>query len=410
MKRNRRIHYGWVIVFACMLLSAASTGLVTYFSALFVTPVSETFGISRAAFLLQGTFLTVTVMVMMPFTGRIFQTFSMKKLLLTGTLLSAGAFWAFSYAQSIRIFYLGAIFAGIGSCLFGAIPMALLVANWFNEKRGLATGISFCGSGIISVILSPVISDVIANQGWRPAYQILGTLILVLMLPTIFLLIKVTPEEIGERPYGAAVKTEDRQLHGYTKQEAMKQPAFWILALAILLLGIVINPTQQQLVAYWSDMGNDAALVSKMYSLAVFVGIFAKILLGGLFDRLGGVKASAFCGVIGAVTYGTLIVCTKGAQVAIPAALFGGVIAVQVVTLPYLSNSFFGDKDYGSIYGLATLVFYLGVSIGIPFSAFAFDAIGTYQPIWAIFAAAMLLFAVLVAVANYFIKAKEKKS
>lgn len=379
-----------------MLLSAASVGLLTYFNALFVTPVTEDFGISRSTFLLHSTFLTVTVMVMMPFTGKLFQRYPMKVLLALGSLLGASAFLCFSFADSIKWFYLGGVLAGAGSCLFGAIPMALLVANWFNEKRGMATGISFTGASIVSMLLSPFISRIIEIYGWRIAYRTLGMLVILIMVPNILWLIKVKPEDIGEKSYGVARSGESKKLGGYTQKEALKEPAFWLLALAVLLLGIVITPTQQQLIVYWQDIGNSGRIASMMYSLAVCAGIFEKVILGGIFDKLGATRASIVCGGIAALTFITLIVCNRGYVLAIPAALFGGLLAIQVVALPYLTNSFFGNKEYGSIYGLITLVLYLGVSIGIPLSSAAFDRLGTYQPVWAVFAVAILLFAVLV--------------
>ena len=38
--------YHWVIVFACLLLSAASVGMLSYFNALFLSPVAQSLQVS----------------------------------------------------------------------------------------------------------------------------------------------------------------------------------------------------------------------------------------------------------------------------------------------------------------------------------------------------------------------------
>ena len=62
-KRRTKEWYCWVIVAACLLLSAASIGMLSYFNALFVTPVCESLHIARSSLSLMSTFSTVTTML-----------------------------------------------------------------------------------------------------------------------------------------------------------------------------------------------------------------------------------------------------------------------------------------------------------------------------------------------------------
>lgn len=38
------------------------------------------------------------------------------------------------------------------------IPMTILIARWFNDKRGIATSIAMTGIGIGGFILSPLLT------------------------------------------------------------------------------------------------------------------------------------------------------------------------------------------------------------------------------------------------------------
>ena len=85
-KRRTKEWYCWVIVAACLLLSAASIGMLSYFNALFVTPVCESLHIARSSLSLMSTFSTVTTMLLLPFVGKLYDHIPMKLLVLLGAI------------------------------------------------------------------------------------------------------------------------------------------------------------------------------------------------------------------------------------------------------------------------------------------------------------------------------------
>lgn len=200
-KRRTKEWYCWVIVAACLLLSAASIGMLSYFNALFVTPVCESLHIARSSLSLMSTFSTVTTMLLLPFVGKLYDHIPMKLLVLLGAIAGGCAHLCYSLAQNTILFYLGGILSGIGACLAGAAPITLLLANWFEEKRGLATGIAFTGSSLVSSLLSPVVSSLIGTYGWRVGYRCIAAG-LVLTILAALLLIRPTPAAMGLLPYG----------------------------------------------------------------------------------------------------------------------------------------------------------------------------------------------------------------
>lgn len=392
---KKKLFYGWVIVFACMLLAAASTGLLSYLNPLFVTTVTEELGISRATFMVYQTFSTIATVITMPLASSFSKKIPLKPMIIVGAFCGAAAHLCYSLAENVTLFYVGGGLAGIATCLYGSIPIAVLTTNWFYEKKGVATGIAFAGTGVACSLLSPVLSSVIANFGWRFGYRLIAILILCFVLPVTLLLIRVTPEEMGLAPYGqenrGGGKAAPKQ--GFSKKQVFQTRSFWVFALSIFLFGSVTAPAQQQLVAYWTSEGNTAAFAASMYSVVMFVAIFAKVFLGTVYDRTSVAKGTVAVGSLAFLSYVTLLLLPKGYPVVIPAALFGVTTSIQVLVGTYVVNRLFGDKEYPFVYGIITPVLYAGVAVGSPLSASIYDCFGNYRLLWMVCAA---VFAVAV--------------
>lgn len=384
LKKNR---YCWVIAFACFLLSAASVGMLSYFNALFVTPVTEDLGISRATLSLYSTFSTVTTMLLLPFVGKLYARFSMRGLLIVGAVTGACAHLCYSLAQSVPLFYLGGILAGVCACIAGSAPITLLLSNWFVEKRGFATGLAFTGSSLVSSLFSPLMSDLIAEYGWRTGYRYISVGIFLTVLVALAL-IRPDPKSMGLPPYGGVASSGEpvTPSEGLTQKQTLRHPAYWLLALGIFLFGLMTMGTQQQLVAYWAQEGIAQERAVSLYSAVLLAGVVGKLLIGHIFDRFSVVTASLLCGAIAVGAYLCLLVCTGGGIALLPALLFGIMTAMQVILPAYLTQKFFGVKAFVSNVGLMTTILYMGVSVGTPASALVYDLTGSYHPIWIVYA------------------------
>ena len=82
------------------------------------------------------------------------------------------------------------------------INATLLVNQWFVEKRGRAIAIMGLGFQLSNAIL-PYLSRVLIDSfGWREAYVILGILVMILIIPPAFFLLRNFPEDLGLFPDG----------------------------------------------------------------------------------------------------------------------------------------------------------------------------------------------------------------
>lgn len=406
---RKKIFYGWVIVFACMMLAAASTGMLSYLNPVFVGPVTESLGISRAKFMVYQTFSTIATAICMPLASSVCKKVPLKAMILTGVIFGAATHLCYSFANRVEMFYLGGTLAGIGTCLYGSIPIAMLTSNWFHEKKGTATGIAFAGTGAVSALLSPVVSQVIAKYGWRMGYRLISLLILCTVIPVTLFLIRTTPEEMGLLPYGMKKEESTVEKLGFSKNQIFRTKSFWVFSLAVFLLGAVTSPAQQQLVAYWSESGNTATFAASMYSLVMTVAVFTKIFLGVIYDRCSVAKGTAMVGVLSVLSYICLLLFPEGYWAAIPAVLFGVTVSVQVLVSTYVANRLFGDKEYAFVYGIMTPLLYGGVAVGSPASAAIYDFYGNYQMVWVLCAGIFAFAIFLVILADRLSRTEYKK-
>ena len=183
-KQDGRFFFGWWVVFLgfCLMLFAY-VGFVSLTS-IFVIPVTETLGLDRGPLMLYMTILSLVCVVASPIVGKLMQKGSVKKWISIGCLCGVVGYVIFSQAHSLPVFYIGALFLGVGFASTAPMPVSILINAWFGGKiKGTATGIAFVGSGLGGFILSPILNAAIVAGGYSTGYLVLAGVYLVICLP-----------------------------------------------------------------------------------------------------------------------------------------------------------------------------------------------------------------------------------
>jgi MFS family permease len=210
--------------------------------------------------------------------------------------------------------------AGVGSSTI--VPVTIVAANWFRERRGLAIGVSIAGSPVAVTLMPPVLAHVIIVHGWRAAMLCIGVPILVIGLPAILLVVRT-------RPAGAetvSVSREAAAVAGLELGPALWAPPFWMLAGVQVLFTVAFNGVYYHLVPFLIDAGYSpqrAAFIFGAKSIFVTAGT---ILLGSLADRIGPRRVLAFA---------MLALCLSLVVVLAAGSPGFGVIAVVLFTIGY---------------------------------------------------------------------------
>lgn len=94
-------------------------------------------------------------------------------ILATSTLMLFLALWlSSSFAHSgVGFIFSYSLLASLSSA-FMVSPGAIATSSWFKRRIGLAQGINFCGGGVGTMIIPPVLGKWLGLYGWRKTFRL----------------------------------------------------------------------------------------------------------------------------------------------------------------------------------------------------------------------------------------------
>lgn len=399
MENKKGIFYGWWIVVACTLIMGTFFTLLLSCLSLFTVPICEDLGISRSAFSTFSTILSVMGMILSPVAGKLCATKN-TRMIMTGTLLiGVIGYIGISFVQNVGLLYVLAVIIGFGSSFCTTVPIAVILTRWFVKARGTAMSITFAGSSVGAMILSPIISKIIADTGWRAAIRYLGIGMLVVLVPLVFLIIRTKPEDKGLKALGAdeapAAGTGSAPASdaGLPLKELQRKPIFWIYVLAIFIMLLTMG-AMYHMAAHVSIIV-DAAAAAKFVSIFSLIAIVGKLLMGAVFDK--SLTGGILLGTVSMALCFVFLLIAKNFTLLLPVALFYGLGSAHATIFPpTLTGRFFGSKYYGEIFGFVNSFASLSMAVNGLVMAALFDATGTYTLAWIFGLAAAILATVLL--------------
>lgn len=196
-----RLFYGWIVLVACFLITMMASGTMMAFG-VFINPLAEDMGWSHSAlsftYALSSIFSGLGILVV----GSLIHVYSLRFLFLIGLLIHGFGLYMTSTVSSIGGFYLWYGFvAALGRSTF-FISTTTLVTRWFDQRRGLAMGLTMAGNGLGPFVFSPIITWLIVRWDWQTAFVVIS-IVMTACLALAYLLIRNHPQDIGLQPYGA---------------------------------------------------------------------------------------------------------------------------------------------------------------------------------------------------------------
>ncbi|HEY9162680.1 MAG TPA: MFS transporter [Desulfomonilia bacterium] len=392
-----RKFYGWWIVAGGFILNFIGIGIAFNALGIFFKPVVEELGFKRGDFSLYFTIAALSMTFAAPIVGKLMERFNVRLVMGFCTALLGISFAMLSQCNTLSNFYILAVFIGIGHAGSHIIPVSTMINNWFRVKRGIAMGIVFSATGIGGMISNPVGNWLIINYGWRSTAIILGTVIFLISVPTATLIMRKTPEEIGQTPDGTPETAQDiaEAAEGLTLGQFVKTGSFILLALMIFFLNTLNVGIQQHLIPYLTDVGHSSTFAANIMALYLGMTVVGKLSLGRISDKKGlSTGLVIFCGILGlgiALLFGSRLV-----WVAITWGVIYGIgNAVQTVMPPLMTASCAGLKHFSTIYGVMAIFQTLGSGLGMPLSGYIFDKTGNYNIAFALYLVLCILSAAL---------------
>ena len=397
-----RFYYGWGIVAIAVLVLTLVVGASIHAFGLFVLPVSEAFGLSRAGMNTGIILLNFGMAVAAPLLGGILDRRSARTVTAVCALLFGGSLILLGISHDIRLSaFVLAVPLAIAVVGCGTLTSTALVARWFTAQRGRAMAIAAIGISLGPLVVVPLIGVLIPALGWRESLMALGAAVGVLVLLMVPL--------IRDRPGDGDVEGGSRDLPagqpaplppaaGATLGigELLRLPQFWTISLSAALAFGIQQTIVVSLVPYAQGHGLTITEAASLVSVFGGMAILGKLMLAWLGDRfdrptllgllfalLGAASASLMAG----QGYAVILACS---------ALLG--LAAGATTPGFLAlvADRCGAAAFGTASGAASFISTLISAACIRFGGEVYDRTGSYRAMFLTFIVLALISAALM--------------
>ncbi|MEX0782302.1 MAG: MFS transporter [Dehalococcoidia bacterium] len=403
-----RIYYGYWLISAAFVAQFVSVGAQNYVIGAFLKPMTTDLDWTRSEFTISRTVGQFVMAFTGFFIGARVDRNGGRALMLVGITILASSLFALSYTESLwQWIVLNGLALTAGAAMIGNLVVNVTLSKWFVEKRGLAVGLASMGVSFAGVALTPAMTAVIDEWGWRAAWRVLGIGSAILIIPVAFVM-RRAPEDHGLHPDGKSAeqvaagmgaKASADFASSMTRQQALHTPAFYLLVLAFGLFGVTIGVMLLQTIPFMTDAGYSRGTASLMITLASIPALISKPFWGWAIDKTDAKRLASISAFITGIA---LIVITLAVHVtADPVVYFGffllgcgwgGMIPLQEV----IWATFFGRRYLGAVRS-AGLPFSLVLGAGAPLIvSIYFDRVGNYDGALYTVACLNLLAAILI--------------
>lgn len=297
---------GWLVVASGFVIMATCYTIFVNCMSLFQPLIVSELGVSLAQYNISNAISTVVSVLGSLVIGHIADKVSGRVLGSLTVIMTSAVLVGMSFVGALWQVYLLFAVSGCFAVASTRLLISLVTANWFTAKRGLAISIALSGSGFGGAVLSPIVSNLIVNFGWRPAFLALAAICIVFALPITAYSFRTSPRELGLKPLGenegdvkdAAKGTSAAHNEvsvGWSRIKA--HPSFWLLVIAFLLMGLVNGAILPNQVTNMTSVtvngtkivtgGHDPIWAGTVLSAYMVTVVIAKISLGAIYDKFG---------------------------------------------------------------------------------------------------------------------------
>lgn len=374
-KEIKKIHYAWIIMIACFILQAATTGLFLNCSGLYIPQIVKEFGFSNGAFALTVTIRTLANAASMMFCARIFNRNSFKLIYILSAIVCSLCFGLQIYFTSLWMWYVSNAILGFAMGFIMTIPLNLMLQNWFKSRQGFALGVAMTGSGVMGIIMNPISSQIITRFGWRSGIMVLSACALIMIIPTVLFITKWDPESMGLEAYNenVEVKKEEKENH---------YPSLVLSGTLVVIIFYCLSQFNQSISIYIDSLGLSVVFAGTMSMVMMMGNVFGKLLIGYLADRIGTMNIFIIttAGIIYAFV--TFSFFPKEALLLVAGLFYGLCMSAASLSPGLVSMELLSGEERKILMGKITSYATLVCALFFPLISYSYDIFNSFIPIY----------------------------
>jgi MFS family permease len=369
---------GWAIIWASFFTTAFASGGSQYGFGMFVEPLEQEFGWSRTQINLSLSIGLISGLLS-PLVGWGIDKYGSRTIMTVSLITVAASFLLRAGMTELWQWYaLSALLAVGFPGTF--LPVGKLVGTWFPKTRGRMMGTAITGNNVFGLVGVPLMSLVIQTEGWRLAYAIIGSGVMIVAVAVWFIVRSAPPSIATPSSESGVAEGNGVDSGDYSLREALNTRKFWLLLSGVTCAGFSYPSFMTQLIPHMQAVGWELPQATLVLTVLAGTALASKVTWGLLSERL--TARISFVIAISIMSSGVILVTLAGSSVFVwPAIIyfgagFGGI--GPLMSLVVMET--FGIRNFGSIQGVVAMVLAtVPVLIGPIVAGSLFDLTGSYE-------------------------------
>ena len=375
---GRRFYYGWIVVGMAALAMVGTLPGRTQGLGLITEPLLLDLGVGRLAYAQINLVATLVGALFAFGVGRLIDRRGSRAVLtVIAAALGIVVLAMSQVTTTVALLIFITLTRGLGQTALSIVSLAM-IGKWFQRRLTWAMGVYAVAMSVGFMIAFPIIGSVVLARGWRLAWGAIGLALVAGLAPLAWLLVRSTPESVGEEMDGASHAQTAPPTVQSTLGEALATPAFWIFALASAMYGLVASGVGLFNESILAERGFAPEVYHRALAITAITGLGGNFIAGAWAERgsLRQVLIVAMLILTGALLALPHVTTTVHVVVqAVAMGLAGGF--VMVVFFSFWGRTY-GHAHLGRIQGAAQVMTVLASAIGPLLLAWCVDATGSY--------------------------------
>lgn len=363
---TRRPYYGWTVAMVAAVSMVGTLPARTQGLGIATEHILVDFSIDRVTWAEVNLWATLFGASFAVFVGRLLDRFG-ARVVLTTTLASLGLVVAgMSGAATVgALVVLVALTRGIGQSALSAVSLAV-VGQWFARRLAWAMAIYAVAMSIGFMIAFPIVGAVVQSSGWRTAWLGLAGLLLLVLTPLAWAVVRRGPEALGLSVDGSsdAAPAMPEPLIGWHWRDAVATRSFWVFAIGAALYGLVASGIGLFNESILAERGFGPGIYYQSLVVTALMALVGNFAGGWIADQWSMPRLMTLAMTVLAVGLAVLPYLATTPQVMVWAGMMGiGSGFVMVLFFGYWARAY-GRRHLGQIQGAAQALTVLASAVG----------------------------------------------
>jgi len=366
---NARYFYGWNVVAATFVMALFSFGLGFYGIAVYVAMLQQLYGWSASAVSAPVTVYYVAGALLTAASAGVYERFGARVVVAGGAVAMAAGVAMLGLVGRPWQLYPVFLVMSVGWGAMSGAAINIVLAPWFQRRRGLAVSLAFNGATLGGVLVAPALLELVGRLGFTQALGAAALVQLAVLLALAAAVMRRGPEAVGtgpdgDTPRGAAPRSApaDRRW----RSAALRTWRFWSVS-APFALGLAAQVgVLTHLVALTTPaLGTGGA--ARAVSATTAAALIGRLATGFVVDRVNRRMVACVTLLIQLVGVALLAHVPSAAGVYTGCALFGLGVG-NLTTLPGLILAVEWPREHfsglvGLVVGINQLTFAFGPTL-----------------------------------------------